>query len=828
MLTHSCRRGLSAFAVVLLAAPLLPAAEPMPQPPTPPRSLIVYPAQIRLAGPRAEQRLGVLGDYGNGRQWDLIRQATFTSSASTIARIENGVVRPSGDGQAVITVQAGGLSAAVPVHVQGATAEVPISFTREVIPVLTRAGCNQGACHGAALGRNGFRLSLLGYDPAFDHAQIVQSAEGRRIVLSDPERSILLLKPTLTMEHGGGERFKPHGREYETLQRWLEDGAPEPEARDPSATALEAWPARRLMVLGEQQQLVVRATWSDGKVEDVTATAQFDALNDSVAAVTPAGLVTARGRGETHIMVRFGGQATVVSITLPYALSSPTLPGKGVENQGLPAFNFIDEKLAARWRDLGLTPSPLCDDAEFLRRAYLDTIGTLPTPTEVKAFLADRSPDKRQQLIDRLLDRPEFVDFWALKWGDLLRINRDQLEEKGMWSFHNWVRAQLRDNKPIDEFVRAIITAEGSTFTDGPANFYRTANNAQDWSEATTQIFLGLRLQCARCHHHPFEKWSQDDYYGMAAFFVRLGTKSSQEFGLFGRETIVFLRPGGEMTQPRKGVVPPHPLDGPTMDDRFDRRRKLAEWLTSPSNPLFARNIVNRCWGYVMGRGLVEPLDDMRATNPASNPELLDALAHDFVAHKFDLKHLVRTILTSRAYQLSSTTIPGNQADRGNVYYARYTTKRLTAEELADALDALTGTREKYAGLPLGTRAIQLPDTRVRSFFLDTFGRPARQVTCECERGTQPNIAQAMHLLNGDFLNKKIAAPAGRIETRLKAKTPMPALVEELYLAALARPPRPEETSKATEWLATAPSPREGLQDLMWVLVNSREFLFNH
>jgi hypothetical protein len=387
----------------------------------------------------------------------------------------------------------------------------------------------------------------------------------------------------------------------------------------------------------------------------------------------------------------------------------------------------------------------------------------------------------------------------------------------------------LRENRPIDEFVRDIITAEGSTYTEGPANFYRTANNAADWAETTSQLFLGVRMQCAKCHHHPFEKWSQEDYYGLAAFFVRLGTKRSEEFGIFGRETVVYLRPTGEQTHPRKGgVVKPHPLDGAVMDDPFDRRRKLAEWLTAPTNPFFARNIVNRFWGYYMGRGLVEPLDDLRATNPASNPELLDALAQDFIEHHFDLKHLMRTIMNSRGYQLGATVTPGNAADTNNLYFARYTVKRLTAEQLADAIDFATGTREKYQGLPMGTRAIQLPDTSVRSFLLDVFGRPPRQITCECERKVQPNIAQALHLLNGDALNKKLAVGTGRIESLFKSKTPVPAIVEELYLATLSRPPRPEEATEADNWIAKAATPKEGVQDLLWVLLNSREFLFNH
>jgi hypothetical protein len=824
-------RGAVRLPFCALAAILLPAVgladAPKTEPPKaePPRTALrtlrVWPARVDLDGPRDGQRLGVLGEYADGRAWDLSRQATFRSSAPAVAAVDaRGVVTPAGDGRAVLTVRARGLSASVPVQVKNARADVPVSFTREVVPLLTRAGCNQGACHGSQHGRGGFKLSLLGFDPAFDYSQIVQSAEGRRVVLSEPERSILLLKPTLTMEHGGGERFRAGGREYNLLKRWLEDGAPEPGPRDAEVASLEVWPARRRMVPGERQQFLVRATWKDGRAEDVTANARFDSLNDGVAAVTPEGLVTARGPGETHVMVRFGGQVAIARVTLPY--------GHIDRFPDPPRNNFIDDKLIAKWRDLGLVPSPPCDDEDFFRRIHLDTLGTLPSPADVRAFLADKSPDKRQKAIARVLARPEFVDFWALKWGDLLRINREFLNERGMWSFHNWVRAALRDNRPVDEMVRDIITAEGSTFTEGPANFYRVGGGPSDWSETATQVFLGVRVGCAKCHHHPFERWSQEDYAGMAAFFVRLGTKGSREFGIFGGEQVVYLRPSGEMTHPRKGtVVPPHPLGGPRMDDPLDRRVKLAEWMTAPDNPYFARNLVNRFWGYYLGRGLVEPLDDLRATNPASNPELLDALARDFADHKFELKHLLRTIVESRAYQLSALPAAGNKADAGNVHYTRFTVRRLTAEELADAIDFATGTREKYKGLPPGTRAIQLPDPHVSSFLLDVFGRPGRKITCECERTTQPNIAQALHLLNGDFLNQKIAAPAGRVEALFKAKKDLPVVVEELYLVTLSRPPRPEERQRALRWIAEAPSPREGAQDLLWTLLNSREFLFN-
>jgi hypothetical protein len=796
-----------------------------PQPPVgAPAKLVVYPKDVKLSGPRDEQRVIVLGVWADGRTWDLTRSATVTSTNAKVATAEKGLVRPVADGSAALAVEASGAKANIPMTVEKTTADVPVSFAREVQPILTKAGCNSGACHGAQHGRGGFKLSLFGFDPGFDYLQIVQSNEGRRIVPNDPERSILLAKPALVMEHGGGEKLKHNGRDYTRIRLWLEDGAPAPNAKgDATVTKLEVFPPHRIMVPDEVQQLSVTATWSDGRREDVTSTAQFDALNDAVAAVSSAGLVTAKDTGETHVMIRFGGAAEVAQVTLPFA--------KLEKFPDVSANNFIDQKLIAKWKDLGLTPSPLCPDDEFLRRLYLDAIGTLPSPDEVRKFLDDKDPKKREKAIDKVLERPEFIDWWALKWGDLLRINRTALQEKGMWSFHNWVRGQVRDNAPIDAFVRDIITAEGSTFLDGPANFFQIGRGFEEWSETTTQLFLGVRIGCAKCHHHPFEKWSQDDYYGMAAFFTRIGTKNSQEFGLFGRETVIFIRPTGEANHPRKRVVvKPLPLDGDakvSWDDEFDRRKKLADWLTAPTNKMFARNIANRFWGYTMGRGLVEPLDDMRATNPASNPELLDALADELVKSKFDQKKLLKTIFNSRAYQLSHQSTPGNRADTANVHFTRYTVKRLTAEQMADAVDFATGTQEKYTGLPLGTKAIQLPDSEVRSYFMDTFGRPPRQVLCECERTTKPNIAQAMHLLNGDFLNKKIGEKTGRVEKLIADKVPVPKAVEELYLVAWGRRPSADEQKKAEGWVNSAPNTRDGLQDLLWVLINSREFLFN-
>jgi hypothetical protein len=817
-------RQLFASTVLAMSLGTASAAESIP-PSAAVRELNVFPQQIAFSGPRAEQRLGILSMHTDGRQWDDSRTARIVSSNSAIAIVDaGGIIRPVGDGATNITVTAGDATVSIPVTVTGCKTEEPVNFSRDVEAVLTKSGCNQGACHGASLGRGGFRLSLRGFDPAFDHSQIVQSAEGRRVVLGQPERSILLLKPSLAMEHGGGERLKTDSAGYALLKAWLEDGAPEPAATDPHVLNLEAWPPQRLMVPGEKQQVTVRAHWADGRITDVTPWTTFDALQDAVATVSAGGMVTAVGRGEGHVMIRFADRATTVQVTLPYGSPVCDSGAKTIARN-----NFIDDLLNAKWKTLGLTPSPLCDDATFLRRLYLDAIGTLPTPAEIRAFLANQSPDKRNAAIYAVLARPEFVDFWTVKWGDLLRINRDALQEKGMWSFHNWVKESIRDGRPLDQFVRDILLAEGSTFTDGPANFYRVGRVPADWAETTAQVFLGVRLQCAKCHHHPFDNWSQDDYYGMAAFFARLGQKNSQEFGLFGRETIIHTKSTGEQTHPlKRQVVKPHPLGGPVMEDEFDRRRPLADWIVSKDNPYFARNLANRFWGYLMGRGLVEPLDDLRPTNPACAPELLDALAKDLIAHDFDMKHLLRTILQSRAYQLESTETPGNEADATDIYFTRYHAKRLTAEQLADGVDFATETRQKYNGLPAGTRAIELPDPRVPSYLLDVFGRPQRAVVCECERTATPNIAQAMHLLNGDTLTKKIADPAGRIERLVKVKTPLERLIEELYLATLSRPPSPQETAKARQWLADASNLREGAQDLLWALLNSREFLFNH
>jgi hypothetical protein len=582
---------------------------------------------------------------------------------------------------------------------------------------------------------------------------------------------------------------------------------------------VQVYPERRLMQPDEGQRLVVVARWSDGTEHDVTEAAKYDTLNEGVAKVDAAGLARTAGQGETNILVRYQGHAAMALLTVPFARPQPF---------DFPVHNIIDEKAAAKWRALGLVPSPLATDAEFLRRAMLDAIGTTPTPDEVEDFLADSAPDKRTKLIDRLLERPEYVDYWTLKWGDVLRVNSTKLGAQGMLALNLWLRESFRANNPVTRMVEELVTAQGSIYTNGPANYFRVASSPDDLAETTAQVFMGVRLQCAKCHHHPFESYGQDDYYGLAAYFARIKTKASDEFGLFGRELVVYVTGSGDVRQPRSGkVMAPTPLGDRPADDPVDRRRALARWLTTPANPWLAKNVVNRYWGYLFSKGLVNPIDDLRETNPASNPELLDTLAGAFAEGGFDLKHLLRMLLTSRVYQLSSLATPENRLD--TTYFTHYPIKRLTAEQLLDAIDFATGSAEKFALRPLGTRAIALPDNSTRSYFLDTFGRPMRVVACECERSSDPNLSQALNLINGDVVNRKIADPAGQLARWMKdPKLTDETLIKNLYLVTFNRPATPEEVVAAARLIAEAPNRTIGAQDLFWGLLNSKEFIFNH
>jgi hypothetical protein len=782
--------------------------------------LEVFPAQIRLIGPEAMQRLVVLEVSAGGARRDVTSEAKVESQTPGKVKIEpDGAIRPVADGSGVLLVRHGRAQCLVMVNVARTALPRSISFRNEIIPALTKLGCNQGACHGSQHGKGGFKLSLLGFEPESDFIAMVKSAGQRRVTPFAPEESLLLLKPTLAVAHGGGKRMEPGSPIHRLLLEWLEAGTPGPRDDDPRVVGLAVYPERRLMEQDQQQQLAVLATLSDGSQRDVTASARFDTLNEGVATVRPAGLAKTVGRGEANIMVRYQGRAAMARLTVPFG------PTKAFD---FPTGNIIDGKAAAKWRELGLAPSPLCSDAEFLRRAMLDVIGTTPAPDEVEEFTADSDPHKRTKLIDRLLDRPEYVDFWTLKWGDVLRVNSEKLGAQGMLAFNLWLREAFRTNMPVDRMVEEMVTAQGSIFSNGPANFYRIASSPDDLAETTAQVFMGVRLQCARCHHHPFEAYGQDDYYALAAYFARVRTKGSDEFGLFGGEQVIFVARSGEVYQPRTGKkMAPRPLGAAPNDDPVDRRRALAKWLTTESHRWLARNVANRYWGYLLGKGLVNPIDDLRETNPATNPELLDALAGTFVASGYDLKALLRAILTSRVYQLSAVATLDNRLDQA--FFSHYTIKRLTAEQLLDGIDAATGTIEKFARQPAGTRAIALPDTNYASFFLDTFGRPMRAIACECERSSDPNLSQALNLMNGDLVNRKLLQTGGRLSRMLSdPKLTEAALVRRLYLLTFNRPPSPIEIERAKAVFADTPNRAAGAQDLFWALLNSKEFLFNH
>jgi len=790
---------------------------------------VVAPAQVALTGDFDQVQLLVTeAGVTEDRAKDLTADATFRSSNEAIVRLSAaGRLLAIGNGTATIAVTVDGVNRDVPVQVSGVTPLPKLGYTEHVVPILSKAGCNAGACHASQYGKGGLKLSVFNFEPDKDHEGIVRDREARRVNFIDPDRSLFLLKPTLDVPHGGSRRLTKGSIDYDMLKAWIASGAAGPKKDDAKVSSIEVHPKRRVGVSGYRQQLRVVAHYSDGRTRDVTAWAQFDSMDDSIVTVTRDGLTTMVGRGQAPVIVRYCGQAEIAMLVAPYTTS--------VQLPGWKNNNFVDELAANKFRELGIEPSLLCDDATFLRRAYQDAIGTLPTAEAARAFLESKDPHKRDRLVESLLDMTgdpkldvhgnAWAAYWALKWSDLIRSSSDSLGDQGMWAMYNWIRESMRSNKPFDQFVRELVTAQGSVYMSGPANYYRIANNPADLAESTAQIFLGIRLQCAKCHHHPFEKYGQEDYYGLAAFFARVGTKNSQEFGLFGRESVVLVKSDGEVRHPRTNqVMPPTPLEGKSLEDPLDRRRPLAVWLTSSDNRFFAQNVVNRYMSYLMGTGLVEPVDDLRATNPPSNPELMDALCAHFVKSKYNVKELVRVIMCSRLYQLDSQPTEANQSDRR--FYSHYEVKRIAAEPLLDAIDFAAGTQTKFKDLPLGTRAIALPDSNYPDYFLKTFGKPRRVITCECERVPDPNLAQTLHVLNGDLLSNKISEASGRVAKLLKDKQPHEEMVAELYLASLSRFPNEKEREACRQMLATAPTPKEFYEDLLWALVNSKEFLF--
>ncbi|HXY34577.1 MAG TPA: DUF1549 and DUF1553 domain-containing protein [Planctomycetaceae bacterium] len=803
-----------------------------------PRRFVVEPDRVELVGNFARaQLLATTADpsgMSTQRSADLTTQATFVSSDAKVVRVDShGAIYAVGNGTAeiVVTVKSsGGVPAVrVPVTVKEVTTSPTVSYSRDVVPVISKAGCNMGACHASQYGKAGFKLSVFGYEPSQDYAAIVRDQSERRVNFLEPEQSLILKKPTLQIPHGGGRRMKLGSTEYRTLVAWIASGAPGPGQSDPQVTRIVASPVSRISTPRAKQQLRVEAYCSDGTSRDVTALAKFDSMDEGVLSVTRDGLVTINGKGQAPVLVRYEGQAATCLFMVPYAAHVALA---GWKNQ-----NFVDELASARFRELGIEPSGLCSDGAFLRRAYFDTIGTQPTLAEARAFLSSKDPSKRARLVDSLLGltgdpqldvhNDAYAAWWTLKWSDLIRNQSNDLGEQGMWAFHNWLSESFRANKPYDRFVKELVTAKGSIYSVGPANYFRVNANPQDCAESTAQLFLGVRLACAKCHHHPYEKYGQDDYYSFASFFARVSIKPSQEFGLFGGESVVMVRAGGEVNNPRTGrLLKPKPLDAATVDDPLDRRAALARWLTSPNNQYFAKAVVNRYVSYLLGHGLVDPVDDLRATNPPSNPELMDALAKHFADSGFDLKQLLRVLMTSRLYQLDSQPTAANDADRR--FYSHFNVKRLSAEALLDAVDEATGVPTKFTSLPLGTRAIELPDAEYQDYFLKTFGKPVRASVCECERTADENLSQALHTLNGDTVTGKIGAAGGRIARLTAAKISPDKAVEEIYLATVSRYPTEAERQNVARFLKESNSPKECYEDLQWALINSKEFLFVH
>ena len=710
----------------------------------------------------------------------------------------------------------------------------PVSFVNDVIPVLTKAGCNSGACHAkAGQGQNGFQLSLLGFEPQEDYEHLVKESHGRRVFAASPDQSLLLMKAVNRVAHGGGQRLAEGSEPYRLLRTWLQQGMIFDRDTAPKLVSLDVQPPRKTIKVKGEQQLKVTARYSDGRTRDVTQIALYEANDRAMADASETGRVKIYDiPGNVAVMVRYQGLAAVCNVSIPLGAPVKNLP---------PSKNFIDELVFANLKLIGVPPSPVCDDATFIRRVSLDIAGRLPTVAEAEAFLASSEPTKRDKLVDALLTSPDYADYFANKWTALLKNKRDGVNDiTANFAFHSWVRDSLLANKPYDQLVRQLLAATGTIEGNPPVAWYKRVKQPTEQLEDVAQLFLGVRMQCAQCHHHPFERWSQHDYYSMSAFFSQIGRKPTATAG----EDVIFHKRGVAQAENKKTKLPVKPagLGEPTLDipPDEDPRLRLADWMGNKNNPFFAKSLVNRYWKHFFKRGLIEPEDDIRETNPASNPELLDALAKHFVESGFDLKAVVRVITQSSTYQLSATPNQHNGVDRQN--YSHFYPRRMQAEVLLDSIDQFTGAKTDFADLPAGTRAIALPDNSYNrgSAFLKVFGRPEGASVCECERASSASLAQSLHLMNASDVKGKLSTSGGRAERLAKADKPEPAKIRELYLAAFAREPQSHEQAVAEEYLArpredTAGKPvppeqakRLAYEDLLWALINTKEFLYNH
>ncbi len=803
---------LSVLSLAALGASSLFAQEAVPV------SIAVYPPNAQITTLRDRQSIVVQATYADGITRDVTAAAQYAFANAALVKFENHTLYPVADGKTELKVDFGGKSVVVPVEVIQATVDRPISFKLDVMAVFMKAGCNTGSCHGAARGKDGFRLSLFGFDPDGDHYRLTREMSGRRINLALPSESLIIEKDVGKVPHTGGKRFEENSELCQTLIRWLEAGAPNDQGEVPKVLAVEIYPP--VAVLdgeGSTQQITVRAKYSDGTDRDVTSLAFFMTNNDTSAAVSQQGLVTAGKRGEAFLMARFETH-TVGShfITLPkgFQYNAPQVP----EN------NYVDHLVYEKLKRLRINPSDICSDEEFVRRAYLDIVGVLPGVEEYTKFMSSADPKKRDMLVDELLGRKEFVEMWVMKWAELLQIRTNNvITTKPMLRYYEWLQERVAKNMPMDQMVRELLSAKGGTFANAATNYYQIERNTLKTSENVAQVFMGMRIQCAQCHNHPFDRWTMDDYYSFAAFFSQVGRKQGED----PREIIIFNAGGGEVTHPVGGrQMKPKFLGGEVPDVAGkDRREVMSTWLASPKNPYFAKNLANIVWSHFFGQGIIDQVDDVRVSNPPSNAELIDELGKKFTEYNYDFKKLVHDICTSRIYQLSTKTNETNALDERNFSHAML--RRIRAEVLLDCITLATQTKDKFGGLPLGSRAVQIADGNTSTYFLKTFGRATRDSVCSCEVKMEPNLSQALHLLNGDTVNSKIQQ-GGLIDLRLKEGQTPPQIIEEMYLRTLTRKPTEKEISALAGVLATEKDAKLVLEDIFWSLLNSREFVFNH
>lgn len=805
-------------AAVTETAPAAETAAPAEVATAAPSSIDVYPAQVFLSNIRDRQSVIVQATYPDGVTRDVTGEAKLTLTDPALATLEKFVLGPSADGKCELVVEFGGHSIKVPVDVKNAKTDYPISFKLDVMPVFMKAGCNSGSCHGAAKGKDGFRLSLFGFDPEGDYFRLTREMAGRRINLALPDESMLCQKPTGRVSHGGGKRFELDSEYYDILRRWLDARAPNDTGEVAKVVNVDIYPKGAVLEgVGATQKVTVRATYSDGTDRDVTSLAYFSSNNDNSAVVDQAGEVTATNPGESFIMARFETHTVGTHfISLPKGLN--------FEWQNVPENNYIDTLINEKFKKLRILPSELCSDEEFLRRVSLDVCGVLPTVEEFQKFTTDPDPGKRDKLVDDLLQRKEFVEVWVMKWAELLQVRTtNQIAYKPMLRYYNWLQERVASNQPMDQMVQELLGSTGGTFENAATNYYQSETDPKKIAENVAQVFMGMRIQCTQCHNHPFDRWTTDDYYSFAAFFSQIGRKRGED----PREVIIFNSGSGEVRHlVDNRVMQPKFLGGEVPDVKGkDRRVVLANWLASKQNPYFAPNLANIVWSHFFGQGIINEVDDVRVSNPAVNPELLQALADKFIEYNYDFKKLVRDICTSRTYQLSTITNESNKSDRSNFSHAF--NRRVRAEVLLDAITQVTDTSNKFAGLPLGARAVQIANGNTSTYFLTTFGRAKRASVCACEVKMEPNLSQALHLINGDTVQSKIVQ-GKLVETRLaESKTP-PEIIEEMYIRCLARKPSEEEMAKFNQRLADSKDVRLLLEDILWALLNSQEFVFNH